>query len=35
MATEARRLAPSLSWSAVAGRYVQLLDELAGESVSI
>jgi glycosyltransferase involved in cell wall biosynthesis len=35
MAAEARRLAPSLSWSAVAGRYVQLLDELAGESVSI
>jgi glycosyltransferase involved in cell wall biosynthesis len=35
MAAEARRLAPSLSWSAVADRYVELLDELAGESVSI
>jgi glycosyltransferase involved in cell wall biosynthesis len=35
MAAEARRIAPSLSWSAVADRYVQLLDELAGESVSI
>jgi glycosyltransferase involved in cell wall biosynthesis len=35
MATEARRLAPSLSWTAVADRYVELLDELAGESVSI
>jgi glycosyltransferase involved in cell wall biosynthesis len=35
MATEARRLAPSLSWAAVADRYVELLDELAGDSVSI
>jgi glycosyltransferase involved in cell wall biosynthesis len=35
MAAEARRIAPSLSWSAVADRYVELLDELAGESVSI
>jgi glycosyltransferase involved in cell wall biosynthesis len=35
MAAEARRIAPSLSWSAVADRYVQLLGELAGESVSI
>ncbi len=35
MAAEARRLAPSLSWSAVADRYVGLLDDLAGESISI
>jgi glycosyltransferase involved in cell wall biosynthesis len=35
MAAEARRIAPSLSWSAVADRYLQLLDEVAGESVSI
>lgn len=37
MSAEARRLAPSLSWSAVSDRYVQLIDELvpAGEPVSI
>jgi glycosyltransferase involved in cell wall biosynthesis len=35
MAAEARRIAPSLSWSAVADQYVRLVDELAGESVSI
>jgi polysaccharide biosynthesis protein PslF len=35
MVAEARRIAPSLSWSAVADRYLQLLDEVAGESVSI
>jgi glycosyltransferase involved in cell wall biosynthesis len=37
MSAEARRLAPSLSWSAVSDRYGQLIDELvpAGEPVSI
>jgi glycosyltransferase involved in cell wall biosynthesis len=37
MSAEAHRLAPSLSWSAVSDRYVQLIDELvqAGEPVSI
>lgn len=37
MATEARRLAPSLSWSAVAGQYVCLFDELVrtGEPIAI
>jgi glycosyltransferase involved in cell wall biosynthesis len=35
MAAEGRRIAPSLSWSAVADQYVRLVDELAGESVSI
>jgi hypothetical protein len=28
MATEARRLAPELSWNAIAGRYGRLADQL-------
>ena len=37
MAAEARRIAPSLHWRAVAGRYVELCDELvmADEAVAI
>jgi hypothetical protein len=32
MAAEARRLAPSLSWSAVARQYIRLSDELIESS---
>jgi glycosyltransferase involved in cell wall biosynthesis len=35
MAAEARRLAPGLSWSAVAGRYVALADELVTSAHSV
>ncbi len=35
MAAEARRLAPALSWSAVAGRYMQLGDRLAAARQSV
>lgn len=35
MAAEARRLAPELSWSAVAGRYVRLADRFIGSPQSV
>ncbi len=35
MAAEARRLAPDLSWSAVAGRYVQLGERLVAARVAV
>jgi glycosyltransferase involved in cell wall biosynthesis len=35
MADEARRLAPSLSWSTIAGQYAALADELAGSTEKV
>jgi glycosyltransferase involved in cell wall biosynthesis len=35
MAAEARRLAPDLAWSAVAQRYLELVDELLGASRAV
>lgn len=35
MAAEARRLAPDLSWSAVAGRYAQLGERLVAAQVAV
>ena len=35
MAAEARRIAPSLSWSAVAAQYVQLAEQLADAATSV
>ena len=35
MAAEASRLAPSLGWSVIAGRYLELADELSGAKLAL